>query len=122
MELSILSKSKLSFIAIFVVISTFILYQFLDMSGSKFTVRNNTNDAVKVSAVWSEKNKNLGIINPNQIINFSVFGESAMSFVVMYSNGNKIKSEPVYFSTGVMKIEATIKQGAVDVEYLSSSD
>ena len=47
---------------------------------------------------------------------FSIDDEAAMSFTVRYASGEKIKSEPLYFTSG-MKVIAGISSDGIEVGY-----
>lgn len=81
-----------------------------------FSVVNSSSDTVTVIAYWREQNKNLGEIHPNEKIEFEVKDEAAMSFIVSKSNGQVLKSDPIYFTSG-SKIKILINEDTINTVY-----
>jgi len=82
----------------------------------EFKVINNASEAVSVVAVWRDRKKNIGNIDPMSSIKFSVDDEAAMTFRVHYISGTEIETEPLYFTSGI-KVIVTISQDDIEVRY-----
>ena len=81
-----------------------------------FEVVNNSSETVFVIAAWRNHQKDVGEILPGASHQFSVDDEAAMTFVVRFSSGKEIESEPLYFTRGT-KIIATITGDGIAVRY-----
>lgn len=69
----------------------------------KFSVINESDETVTVTAHWREKVKNLGTVPPGSEIEFEVDDEAAMVFQVTFPNGMVVSSSPaIYFTSGTV--------------------
>ncbi|CAD5106194.1 hypothetical protein [Zestomonas carbonaria] len=77
-------------------------------------VRNNSGATVQVTARWGDHHRELGDLQPGSKRTFNVRGESAIRFIVTYSDGSQLESLPMYFTTA-MTVSAVISGQSVSV-------
>ncbi len=66
-----------------------------------FTVTNDSNVSVIVTAHWREQIKSLGMLKPGAKLKFEVNDEAAMEFKATKPDGTVLTSlPPVYFTSG----------------------
>lgn|GEM_PF-2212203 len=80
-----------------------------------FTVTNDSNVSVEVSANWREETKYLGKLNPGAELKFEVNDEAAMEFKATKPDGSVLTSvPPVYFTSGT-STAAVVKESSIEV-------
>ncbi|MCW5586868.1 MAG: hypothetical protein KIS75_12105 [Chromatiales bacterium] len=100
-------------ILFFLALVIFAIPSFFD---PEFEVINRSSETVSVVAAWRGSERDIGEILQQSSHRFSVDDEAAMTFVVRFSSGKEIESEPLYFTRGT-KIIATITGDGIAVRY-----
>ena len=114
---ALLKKALVAGAILFVLLISWLSYTVAPyVATPAFTVINETDGAVEVTATWRDQSKSFGSIDSRQRVEFEVSAEAAMSFTASFANGTVLSSEPIYFTSG-LAITATIQDERIDVTY-----
>lgn len=87
----------------------------LNVTTPVFTVINDFNVSVEVSAHWREETKILGKLDPGAELKFEVNDEAGMEFAATKPDGTVLTSAPpVYFTSGT-STTAVVKESSIEV-------
>ena len=90
------------------------------LTSPTFNVTNFAGASVELTVEWRDKMRDLGGIGPGRKIEFEIDDEAAATFVVAYADGSKLRSEPIYFTSGVV-VYAEIHESNIEVSYESGT-
>ena len=97
-----------------IVVGIFIVApQFAD---SKFTVINQSPEAVNITVFWRDQKFETGSVKPKARYVFTLDDESAVRFTARLKNGNLLESQPIYFTSGT-SIIVTVNETDIEVAY-----
>lgn len=97
----------------FIALAVLAIPSFFD---AEFKIVNNSAEVVSVTAVWGSNVKKIGEIQSMASYQFSVDDEASMTFIVNYTSGKVLESDPVYFTSGIT-VNVTVSNEGVDVGY-----
>ena len=108
--------SRLIFATILVLaISTTFIFVKETNLGPRFQISNDSGQSVTVTVTRRNKSRNLGTIEAGSQISLTARDEVSMIFMVRYSDGREIESQPIYFTSGIL-VNLTIGEDGVDVK------
>ena len=107
--------SRLIFATVLVIAisTTFVFVKGIDR-GPGFHISNDSAQAVTVTVTRRDKSRDLGTIEAGSRVSFTARDEASMVFTVRYADGREIKSQPIYFTSGIV-VNISISQEGVDV-------
>lgn len=92
--------SRLVFATLLVVaISTTFVFVKGSTRGPQLHISNDTQQAVSVTAVRSERSRELGTVEAGSRISFTVRDEGSLVFKARYADGREIESKAIYFAS-----------------------
>ena len=98
-----MKKASIIIICIlFIIIGTLMFISAPYFADAKFIISNKTNNNISLLAKWRKNEKNIEIVKPNENIELSIHDEAAMELTVTLNENNKMKSQPLYCTSGMV--------------------
>ena len=96
-----MGSSRLIFATLLVIaISTTFVFVKGSARGPRLQFSNDSMQEVNVTAIRSDRSKDLGTVEAGARISFTVRDEGSMSFAVRYADGREIESKEINFTAG----------------------
>ena len=83
--------------------------------GPRLLISNDSAQDVSVTAIRSDRSRELGIVKAGSRISFVVRDEGSMVFAVQYEDGREIESKPIFFTSGTTT-NVSISSDSIDVK------
>ena len=105
--LSVSALVAISVVALMILIQPYV-------ATPKVRIENISSSTVQVTALWRDKEKQVGVLESGSIVMFEVNDEAAMSFNISYPDGTVETTTSVYFTSGTT-IYVQINSNGVEV-------